>query len=415
MSGGRHVLLLLPTVLLIILAGSLPQPSRILATQVTEEPHFIDQIIFLEQDTNNQAAPSVFPLISNTGRYAFLHVSRTNEFSEDIETAQYLWDFDQLDTTLSPDPTALLKIDASYTGPWVSFSPNDEWIALKSETLLQIRALPSLETVFSIELPDKEIALNTLPSGFNTGRLAWWSDGQSLAVLSDRQSLVWNSQTHQADFFPLDYSYDAIVATSTGWFMRSYEPDVFTLCSFEFAHCDTHEISTSQRSVVVQPSGQVILSWQGRYCGRDPVYVWRLHRAGNYELERETQDIPEPTNFSPNGQYLFYHPSCTFQYGIWDFENNSHIQNLEPYHIPFWLPDSKYFLTLSQIDTLTLNLYEIGSEGALDTLNLNQVSGLGSVDEWPSFEVLDIWNSSTDGRKILINLGHAAMVIEIGY
>jgi hypothetical protein len=198
-------------------------------------------------------------------------------------------------------------------------------------------------------------------------------------------------------------------------YLRSLEPDVFAVCSFSLDNCDIHLVSASQRSIVHQPSGQVILTWPGDYCHRHLVSVWELQTSGRYEVVRETKDIPDPISFSPNSRYLFYHPTCDFNYGIWDFETNRLVQVFEFYRRPYWLPDNKHFLTFNTLHKLTLDLYRIGEDQPLDTIDLNAIPGLGPVDSWVSPESLKIWNTSTDGSSVIVNLGHAAMVVGIDY
>jgi hypothetical protein len=405
-----------------------------IAAPTTDTAHFTGEFTFFEMGTNNaEASPNratVFPLISPTGRYAFLHTNREVGLGLQgtvvDERTQYFWDLADVQDALSPQPTQTLKMDQTYLGPWISFSPNDQWVALKSEAELQIRRLPSFEIEMSIALRDRGDGFNRLISHVNYNRLAWSQDSRFLAVLSEvateidieGQLVLWNSEDKSLQFFGLG-RFDRIVSTSAGWYLESLEGNSFIRCTIDFQECTPSTEVGESHLMLPQPTGDLVLSWLGYHCENNNVSIWSQQSSHGYSVAAITSEIANPISFSPNGNYLFYEPDCyTRALGIWDFEINRPIQMvtmLPGVPLVLWLPDSEHFLTFDVVDKRVLNLYRVGNEIPLDTFDLNTIIELQPLDAWTALGRLEISNTSADGRHIMINLGHAAILVEIDY
>jgi hypothetical protein len=434
-----------------------------IAAPTTDTAHFTGEFTFFEMDTNTsdlwESEATFFPVVSNTGRYVFAHANHEiipgfHGTSDGLyERTFYFWDRDKIETNLSPEPTQILKFSQSYQGPWVRFSPDDQFVALKSEGELQILHLPSLEIELSIAVRDRAESFSWYRSPDRPGHLAWSADSTRLAALSDMlvdyQSMdvltVWDKRSDELRRVPLSPPPEGhprvITALEDVWFIRQIGGRSFEFCPIDLQernnYCPYFPLPPEDEWLFALPSGLVAMPWAGPLDCRErrgPVLISWLEGTGYYgagipsDISDSQYDpirfaytspilreMPVPGNFtfSPDGHYFFY-PGCGAHRGIWDFENNRPVQKLPRNIEPVWLPDSRHFLSFNRFSKV-LTLFAVGQDTPIDVLNLDTLPTGISLDDWTAIEAFDIWNISGDGRKVMINLGHAAILVEIDY
>lgn len=458
----RRILQLGGLLLCILILGLNPFAS--IAAPTTDTAHFTGEFTFFEMDTNDsevwETIPTFFPIVSNTGRYVFAHANREifpgmhGQNDGLYERTLYFWDLDKVESYLSPQPTQILKFSQEYLGPWISFSPDDQFVALKSEGELQVRQLPSLEIELSIAVRDQGDLADRFRFPDKPGHLAWSADGTRLAALSDRlvdlQSMdvlsIWNTQSSELRMVALGGPAEGHPRTLTAlqdvWFIRQLGGRWFEFCPMDLPgehanYCPSFPLPPEDEWLFELPSGLVAMPWAGPLdCRgrRGPVSISWLEGTGYYgagipsSLSSSPYDpirysytspnlrhmpVPGIFTFSPDGRYFFY-PGCGPHRGIWDFENNRSVQKL-PFRInPVWLPDSQHFLSFDGYSKV-LTLFAVGEEAPLDILDLNALLVGTPLADWIALEAFTIWNVSGNGRHVMINLGHAAILVEIDY
>jgi WD40 repeat protein len=451
-------------VMMFLMLGLSLHPS--LAAPTTDTAHFTGEFTFFEMDTNDSSVQDLsttfLPVVSNTGRYVFAHVNTPVGYHIAghalYERTLYFWDLAQPHPYLSPAPTQALKISQQFLGPWISFSPNDEFVALKSEVELQIRRLPSLEIELSVATNDRIGFSDGYRSQGGVSDLAWSRDGSRLAAIGYRlltedyeedELLIWDRRDEKIQAFFAGTHLDSITTLETAWLIHSTEEDFYQLCPFgvkaRLPHCLPMSSPPENYSLFTLPTG--ITAMVGPVTNNQcpspsgPVSLLQLQSAGYYgSIAGENisaftyygpnghvgpigyyestglRQMPTPVSFSPDGQYFFYTQGCRRKWGVWDFKNNRMLQSIVPsrWEQPSWLPDSRHFLVYDTYNA-SLSIRAVGNAVPLDILNLNTLPGLEDLNDWIYSGAHNIWNISGDGRHVMINLGHAGILVEIDY
>lgn len=450
------------TVMVFFMLGLSLHPS--IAAPTTDTAHFTEEFTFFEMGTHNPERrhidPMFLPVVSNTGRYVFAHVNNLIEYRESgqslYERTLYFWDLSLPHSALSPVPTQVLKMSQQLLGPWISFSPDDQFVALKSENELQVRHLPSLEIELSLAIRDRTGLINSIYERTGQNHLAWSTDGSRLAALryvpisetyGEDQLVVWNTRQKTLDTFFAGTPIDRITALETAWLIHSTEYGFYQLCPFDIKprlrYCLPMLRPPENYSLFTLPTGIMAANWpvDNRRCVSPSgvVSMRQLQATGYYGLIADgnisaftyfgsnghlgpigyygsmtSRRMPAPVTFSPDGQYFFYEQSCDRKWGVWDFKNNLMVQNIVKWWEPTWLPDSRHFLVFDRFYK-TLTLHEVGNPIPLDVLNLNTQQGIQPLNNWIGPQAFTIRNISGDGRHVMINLGHAGILVEIDY
>jgi hypothetical protein len=448
-------------VMMFLILGLSLHPS--IAAPTTDTAHFTSEFTFFEMGTHDPERryidPMFLPVVSNTGRYVFAHVNNPVKYRESgqslYERTLYFWDLSQPHSTLSPEPTQTLKFSQQSVVPWISFSPDDQFVALKSENELQVRHLPSLEIELSIAVRDRLDFQYYIPTLNTYSHLAWSRDSSRLAALryvpmsetyGEDRVIVWNTRQKTIEEFFAGTPIDRITTLETAWLIHSTEYGFYHLCPFDIKprlrYCLPMLRPPENYSLFTLPTGIMAANWpvDNHRCASPSgaISMRQLQATGYYGLlapenisafayidgnflgdvgyygSPTSRQMPAPVTFSPDGQYFFYEQSCDRKWGVWDFKNNLMVQNIVDWWEPTWLPDSRHFLVFDGFNK-TLSLHEVGNPIPLDILKLNTLPGIQPLRNWMQLEAFGIWNISADGRHVMINLGHAGILVEIDY
>jgi WD40 repeat protein len=374
-----------------------------------------------------------YPALSPDGNFVFANADHYQFDSSGnivttkvLDTIHLLWDLPKFKNEASVMRINSQKIDLNSSAKaQQGFSPNNQYLAVKTKKEIQIFTLPNMKILHSTT------AIVSINSGYDH-YLSWSPDSRLLASWADGEVIVWDIQKNIVYRYPLNYKLATIQYIENGWFIQILDratsidtknTDPFIVCSLQLESCDTYE-DNDQHTRVLGNNGQIFLTQSGDSAIDGTISIWKRSADGIYKLDTQYSIDKPPINqqarafcsqtFSPNGVYVVSGcPPLSTQ--IWEVSPLKFRQELLSSLI-VWLPDSIHFVSWDYRN-FVLRLYEVGNDNPLDVLALEKQSGLEDMRKWSNgfpapYELIDI---SRAGNRILINLGLAALVVPIEY
>lgn len=418
--------------ILIILAGFNTQ--NLLAQSI---PNFNEGILVLQVNDTYLTNP----VISLDGEYVFttaniidpnLRSQGYNVYYSMTEADLYVWHIYNssfTDIAVYPRPNWQLPVEDSVMGPDAAFSPSSEYLALRTDTSLELLAVPELNLVDSASInvppimPSDDDVLPVKPPDAPFGYLAWSTDSRLIATLAVGKIIVWDINTYELKEYPtpVGNTYDTIRAGSDGWIVELFAVDSsvsFISCTWLLEVCTPYTPAVDTVSIVTSLDGEIIFTRPATRVENEP-YLLRWTRAndGSYvpdEIDVESGLIA-PISLNPSNTTLLAineENSLSF----WSFPELNFISAIsERIADPLWLPDSHHIVSVKMLTNsnastewgLELLIHEVGNETPIAIVNLTEY-----LSEDYVFHYMEI---STDGSKIMLYMGWAVMIIPIEY
>jgi WD40 repeat protein len=389
--------------------------------QDDNRPHFGGEIVVLGF-ADNQLMNE--PDLSPDGTLVFTHAAaygrRLMPPQPYLGATQYLWELGETgtggDLRYLP-PAQQWQLDDTEFGHGYAFSPDGQYLVVGTPTELQIRTLPEM-TVF-----------RTAPIIVNisyppTSYISWSADSRYIATMMDHDIVVWDIITDQVLRYTLDWQYEEVTPIGVGWFgeyrgpVGQPEEDGFYVCTLRLESCTDYHFAEFLVATLAR-SGDLILTYKVRSLSNEgaSIQIWQHQRDSTYESKEitlSTKDVGCPRWFSADDRYLGL--ACSRNaWSISEFPSFAPVHSFPDNEKPTWIEGTEWIVTFNPFE-LSLNLYRLGTHDPLDTLSL--VEHFGE-------EIRDLRNSevvtthypdvSEDGRRVLITLGWAALVVPIEY
>ncbi len=383
------------------------------------QPRFGSEIIVLGFADNQLLS---HPDLSPDGAFVFAHAtaySRRDSRYSFISAKQYLWDLGETGAGAEVRyllPARQLRVDETEFGHGHAFSPNGQYLALGTPKDLQILTLPDLDlyrsapVIVNIDYPWID-------------HLSWSADSQYVATLMNNDILVWGVVANQLLRHALDWQYSNVSAIGTGWFGQyrdsfGEEEGGFFVCTLRLESCIDYRLPTPLIAASSQ-AGDLFLTTTGDFFSNvgASIQLWQRQDSSNYQMEDmelTTREVGCPRRFSADDRYLAL--ACSFNvWTIREFPSFELVHSFPDNERPNWLAGNDYLVSFDPFK-LSLSLYRLGSDEPLDTINLIERLGEDVRDLLDSEAVTSqLPDVSADGRRVLITLGWAALVIPIEY
>ena len=358
----------------------------------------------------------LYPLeLSPTGEYVAGTLDVNNNIGDAIEVPiLYLWDTQIQANQVGieqrlPIATLTLSKPTTYVHAALAFSSVSQEIAVWDRAALRILALPDLQEQRAIEV--------VWPYLSHT--LVWSKDGTRLVGLggdlrleNEKQTLiVWNLTTGDVRTYSLEASYYKIVDWEEEWLFTTasgeQHPNLFAVCNSALTQCTPY--AYPGRVYAIARSEQIIITTRIDNRGRQITGLWTRRDDGAFLLdERILSELDSLHQYSktlsPEGKFLVSNNA------VWRLSPPEVVQQLEGAQwSPTWL-DEEHFVTRAYDEegNLVIYLYRVGEENPLDVLTVEK----SAVDDFIAGESLRL-TSSADGRWLLFNLGHGALLIPV--
>lgn len=377
--------------------------------------------------------------MSLSGRYVVGRTRVTDESGRLVLSNLHVWDTDKFDfnsNVIFPEPhTSLPLDDTTYTKDF-AISPDDRYLALRTDTTLRLLTLPELTLVN--EIPASRTILGEYFIAYAPNdKISWSHDGSILVALVENETslLFWEIDSGQVSIIPLNIMpypdwnktpRTKITSTQQGWIIQDFyeQPDIaFVFCDTEGA-CTTYKMedvfNTENKrystKTVITALGTLFITEVDFYVDgqRDPndgqLVFWQFMNG----IYNQVKNLPKstspycPRQISSSASYLYYHNCLDYQKKILDLETMTIQRPIE--FKPTWISDDAYFATL---DTeLVFHLESI--EADIDLLDFTQIAEINQ-DELIYNDAAFIRGVSNDSSQVLITLGGVATLIYIEY
>lgn len=431
-----NMILGIPTVI-IQSQDDIPRISdRITILQVDDQYRGFDDPIILRKRQQFEEIE-----MSLSGRYVVGRTRVTEESGRLVLSNLHIWDtyeFDFNSNVIFPEPhTSLPLDDTTYTKDF-AISPDDRYLALRTDTTLRLLTLPDLTLVNEIPA-SRTVSGEYVIAYAPNDKIAWSHDGSILVALIENETsvLFWEIESGKVSIIPLNVMpypdwqrtpTTKITSTQQGWIIRDFyeQPDIaFVFCNTEEA-CTTYKMEDvfntenkrySTKTVITALGTlfitEVDLSVDGQRDPNDGQLVFWQFMNGIYG---QVKNLPKsiypycPRQVSPTASYLYYHNCLDYQKKILDLETMTIERSIE--FKPAWISDDTYLATL---DTeLVFHLERVDSEGDFDFIDFTNVSEIDQ-NELIYNDVTIIQSVTDNGKQVLITLGGVAALIYIEY
>jgi hypothetical protein len=396
-------------------------------------PHF-DKVAFVLQIPDQLITTE----LSSQGNYIVALARRKDEEASGyIATDLIVWDIGGVEEegyliNLAPISHRNINPEETFFHHYQPFSisPNEQYVAIRTESDVQLLNLPDLSLYSS--LPVRSIY--NIYRGALFDNFAWSHDSRFVGTTLGlgEEFVVWDTETN--DNYSYDLGYVPIPTSSTsipkppniyavknGWIISNFEGNEypgFVFCDQYLEQCSSYE-SNRTTWLLYTTDGQTILTFNGI---NNTANIWAFQTNGTYEIIGEQDmEICPPKSFSPTGQYLFI--DCHDDRGdtIWDFNTFTPVHEISDAEFGYdqtdnhvWFTDDTYFIQ-QPFPYTSLNLYELGQPEPIDELRLPEKGrdyieyGIVEIDNlaWPQI--------SEDGRTLLVNPGGVAFIIFVEY
>ena len=329
----------------------------------------------------------------------------------------HIWDLRA--TEVSDEPQAL-PIFRSYVLPNTKtaagrlaavFSPGGQYLAVQTSDSLILLSVPDLQALQVISVD------GAAPRWFTP---AWSPDERFFATLVDNGQIlaVWDVQENQVRHHTLEHAYNRVHAWGRRWLIttsRGYSESSFALCAIDLKQCASYPgmggvvAAASSRQIIVterpNPAGQT-LSIVGSWIPRsDGAFLLNEQKFSDWPLASIRA-------FSPNGQY--FGAQTAEGLSVWNFDTLK-IMHRSPIGDwgPIWLNDALFVAGgySSENGAPVLLLYSLSQKEPLDELSIDTAR----LTDFILPEVFGPQTASSNGRRVLFNLGRGALLIPIVY
>src|SRR3990172_5339221 len=209
----RRAMQMGPRIALYIAIASLTMP---VFGQLTTDPHFGNGVVVLTLADNQLFRD---PVWSPSGDLIFTHAALYGR--REVEVApepflggsQYVWDLRGLELAgelTYLQPAQQLRLDDTEWGHGWAFSQDGQYLAIGTPTDLRVFSLPDLELY-------RTAAIIVNDEYSPSDNLIWSADSHFLAVLENRDIVVWDVEAETVSRHTLERPYQNVKAMGTGW------------------------------------------------------------------------------------------------------------------------------------------------------------------------------------------------------
>jgi WD40 repeat protein len=315
----------------------------------------------------------------------------------------HIWDILSLqaDTSIQyPQPSVHLDVEDSPSGIDISFSPDEQYLAILTSTDIQVLIPPDLSIYKS--LPGSGVLSAS-------GRIEWSFDGQLIAAEFRDELVVWDIANDETYHFDLDERSPFVSRVQNGWLL-DYFPNGsqigFIYCDWYLVTCNEYEFP-SALSAVQTPDGEIIYAVRRETPNsvNREVGVWRLQSDDTYSFSESwltRERLVCPVGFSPNSEYIV--SACGREVSVVESSTFTSVNILPHFNHVVWA-DDQYFLA-GPIPVGILALYLVGQEQPISQLNIVDAAG-EQTEAWYVRSV------TPDRRWVLIDFDKAIIVLSI--
>lgn len=414
---------------------SLPNISDHLAIlQVTDQYKDFDDPLILRKLSQFEEIE-----MSSSGRFIVGRTRVTEESGRLVLSNLYIWDtyeFDFEDNVVFPEPYASLSLDETTYTKDFAISPDEQYIALRTETsvkLLTIRDLVVVNEIPASRTISREFTFAYAPNN----KIAWSHESNTLAILIENETslLFWDINSEQISIVPLNIErypdwqttpQTRITSTEQGWIIHDFyeQPDVaFVFCDID-KNCTTYRLEgipntenvLYKMTTVSSLSGRLVVSASSAFVDNlfdedgSRMIIWKFSN-GEYHPEEifpRAQYPYLPLTLSPSGKYLYYSNLSDSENAILDLNTVDVLQTLG--FSPTWIFNETYIGWLDR--NLVFHIEDVITGMDIDSIDFTQVDNIDQNELLFNDEAF-VRDISNDGRQILITLGGVASLVYI--
>lgn len=377
------------------------------------------------------------------GRYAAAFVRLYDPSYNSFDARLLVWDLEaalNADVTETGQPEALIEAPLAYSEVFnpgddlrLAFDPFSSYMAVRASDELIVYSLPGF-SVYHAGEPG-----GSLDDGFVADPLVWSPDGGTLGLLSRDRLVLWSlmDQTYRERVFDglSEGQITHLDAGRHGWLLSnsgtSQHDAAFIFCPQSLA-CEIYDTSDATwfSGQAAADASWVLVRQQPTNGTGSLLTLWRWEESvGAYEQDTQAAAIiddryPDSSSatpdFSPEGRYLIgvYRDVAGWMTVLHDTVSYAQRRALPGLRYPTFLNRTNESLFVSThrdptdaADFLTLYLETPADEAPLATLPLQSLPG--DLRQYAVLDLTGVRAQTSDGERLLIALGEAALVVDI--